>query len=102
MNISELQRKYNYVNWLDFIRHNFEGVDIDLDEKVLVLNTEYFTQLGVLLRRTQKRVIANYIVWNVLQNLLPYLPKRLRDLKMDKDDKVDPRWKQCTEKTIEL
>lgn len=105
MTIPELQKNYPYVNWYDFFRRTISGVELAHNEKVMVLNTEYYTYLNGLLKRTPKRVLANYIVWNVLQNLLPFLPKRVRDLELgekEEDEKDDPRWKVCTQKTIEL
>lgn len=59
--IQQLQTTYPYINWLDFINWNLNGiVRVNEREKVTVPDKNYLQQLNGILQSTSKRTIANY------------------------------------------
>lgn len=71
------------------------------DETIIVYDVRFFDQLGDLLKVTQKRTIANYIMWRVASASTDYLTKELRDRQLEYYTVLNgqqtekPRWKEC-------
>ena len=52
-------------SWTEYVRRllTIADVKVDDDEKLIIANLKYIKQLGNLLRKTDSRVIANYLGW---------------------------------------
>ncbi|GFR64123.1 endothelin-converting enzyme 1 [Elysia marginata] len=71
-NPKQLKVEYPYLNWLKVfqgIGSNPDGgsVLIDDDERIINQELDYFEKLGLLLQDTDKRVVANYLMSNLLK-----------------------------------
>lgn len=74
------------------------------DTSILVYTPKYFRELGGVLNKTSKKVLANYIVWNAINAQVGYFPSKFIDasLLLSKVESgiasVDPRWLRCVSK----
>ncbi|XP_055956746.1 endothelin-converting enzyme 1-like isoform X2 [Patella vulgata] len=79
--------------------------NISTSTKIIVTTPPYFRKLGLLLANTDREVLANYVVWNMLQALPAYLPGEFTNAalglsKVESGVKdIAPRWKRCVGKT---
>jgi neprilysin len=102
MTLTELEKNYSYVHWLAYMNDILpKDVRIDNDEVIIVVDKNFFTQLGIILKDTPKRTMANYVMWRITQISSLYLTEDLqkRDLKYKMDVRgtqdIEPRWKEC-------
>lgn len=66
--ISELEIKYPYIQWLDYFNALMPNdMPITPDEIVIVFKPAYFDHLAVILPKTSKRTIANYFAWQYVK-----------------------------------
>ncbi|XP_031781394.1 neprilysin-2 [Nasonia vitripennis] len=93
MTLKELSKNYPSIPWLELLNHVFNpsGVIIDETEVVIIEDLEYITKLEKLIEITPKRVIANYLVWKVVQSSLGYMPSEFRVLEADYLNQVNGR-----------
>lgn len=106
MPVSELQKKYPYVNWLDYFNSLLpEELTIDEDEPINVSVPSFFEDLATLLSATPNRVIANYMMWRIHAFSISFLsePFRKRQLEYSKAlsgrQDQEQRWKECVDIT---
>lgn len=58
MTIKEIQEKYSYVNWLNYINSLYNGhLTVDENEIIIVAVPSYLEKLGEILDSTPKRYI---------------------------------------------
>ncbi|KAK4879427.1 hypothetical protein RN001_007573 [Aquatica leii] len=103
MLIRDLQRQFPEINWLKYIGGivNMPNIKITEEEVVIVRVPDYFINLMNLIKRTPKRVLANYILAKTVLFIIPYLHQDMRN-KEDNYNKVlqgvldrKSRWKEC-------
>lgn len=90
-------------SWLDYYREAFNETMVNFteDENVIVESFEYLEKLSELLHKTDKRVVANYLGWNAVRQLLPYLNEEARNIHQRFEQslisavKKIPKWKIC-------
>ncbi|EFN87346.1 Endothelin-converting enzyme 1 [Harpegnathos saltator] len=114
MTISELQEYYDLaetenttskINWLQTVQsiYNNVNVSINASEPMIVYNKELLYELAYLLDETSPRILVNFIQWNIVRQLVPFLTKDIRDIdfKSTHEDynvtEQEPRWKRCIE-----
>ncbi|KAK6182937.1 hypothetical protein SNE40_010509 [Patella caerulea] len=74
---------------------------ISTNTNIIVPTPQYFRKLGLLLANTDREVLANYVIWNMLQALPAYLPGEFSEaaLQLSKVESgvkdIAPRWKRC-------
>lgn len=107
MKISELQTKYSYVNWLNYFNSILPAESqLNNDDEVIVGALDFFTKLGPLLDKTDKRVLANYAMWRMAAASADLLPSNVRQrvqeyVKLTTGREVqDPRWLQCVDVSL--
>lgn len=100
--IDQLQVKYPYLNWLEYIDGLLPpGVDINGNEVLIVDVPDYFTKLGPILWATPKRTIANYFAWRSVFFGSGLLNEALQRRKLQFFEttiglrKLDPRYNEC-------
>lgn len=72
--LKQLQRMYPYILWVKYINDLLPSpLSVDGNEVVVVKVPSYFKQLGLLLRNTPKRTIANYLMWRVIESSSSFL-----------------------------
>ncbi|KAF3425022.1 LOW QUALITY PROTEIN: hypothetical protein E2986_10237 [Frieseomelitta varia] len=112
MTVRELQKYYNNsgiasstakIDFLEVIQHafNLANVRINSSEPVVVYNPEFLHKLARLLASTSRRVLVNYVQWNMVDKFLPYTTQKMRDIKFNISfssynvSNYTPRWKVC-------
>lgn len=107
--VKELQSEFTFVSWLETLNGILpDGLTIEENESVIVDVPEYFTALGNVIAETEKRTIANYVIWRMIYNSSPYLTEKLRQIKVEFEASTtgrknqEPRWKQCVKITTKL
>lgn len=83
----------------------YDGMVFNDSETVIVQQLNYYDQLENVLNQTDKRTIANYIIWRDLADYIPYLTADLRAIEFDflrvvtgKASK-QARWSDCVKGT---
>ncbi|XP_016836925.1 neprilysin-2 [Nasonia vitripennis] len=79
-----LSEKYPSIPWLELISEvlNLSNVSVDENEVVIVNDLNFFSKIEKLIARTPKRVIANYLIWQVVYDSIDYLPDAFLDRKL--------------------
>lgn len=106
MNLSTLEQlmpgqKLKMKEFLDVMLNR----SMDLQESVIVYTPSYMSNLSVLLDQTEDRIIANYLMLQVLQELIPYLPSRFHDVWLDFSEVVSGvreerlQWQRCVSRS---
>lgn len=102
ISVKKLQQTYSFIPWLKFI-NSLLPISTQINDSELILNVvpDYLKKLEVILKNTSKRTIANYILWNVVKESMPFLTKKLRMIKSQLDAKLTgkikniARWQEC-------
>uniref|UniRef100_A0A0N4ZHP9 Neprilysin n=1 Tax=Parastrongyloides trichosuri TaxID=131310 RepID=A0A0N4ZHP9_PARTI len=102
--ISNLPSLFNQVEWERYFSlimplevQNFSKNDT----KIIVTELEYLKKLSNFLKRSDKRVIVNYVMWRFVQVYTKVLDERFEDVKqelnkvMSGQETKPPRWKSC-------
>lgn len=104
--LSDVQKKYPYVNWVEYINVLLpKSLQIDENEVIVVSVPSYFDSLGKLLAETSSRTIANYMMWRVTAFSSFFLTEELRKRQLQYSTAVsgkqeqEPRWKECIDIT---
>ncbi|XP_043251661.1 endothelin-converting enzyme homolog [Colletes gigas] len=112
MTIEELQKWYNdsgvtastaKMNFLDVIQHAFRlgNISANASDPIVVYNPEFLHDLAGLLGNTSRRVLVNYIQWNIVRNFLEYTTKEMRNIMFNMSfssynvSHHMPRWQFC-------
>lgn len=78
--IKELQATYPFIDWLAYINWYLNGIVVNEDEKVIVVDKNYMQTLNSVIQSTPKRVIANYYAWQIICTYCNYLNDELREV----------------------
>lgn len=106
MTIAELSDKYPYIDWLNYVNSKmFGGLKFNNSDTVVVQQLTYYDQLEHILNITDKRTVANYVLWRDLADYVPYLTSDLRGMEFEffktvtgKSSK-QARWSDCVKGT---
>ncbi|KPM02741.1 membrane metallo-endopeptidase-like protein 1-like protein [Sarcoptes scabiei] len=113
-NMSSLYNKYQ-IKGLKKLAPNIEwrkyfdsllGVELCDEEEIIVDVPKYVENLDILLMKTDKRVLANYLIWRVVMQSFSMLGKRWRELIHDFNSvltgqtREQPRWETCMASVI--
>lgn len=107
MTIQELQTKYPYLDWLEYLNFHLQNqTHIDRNEIVIVLDQNYLQRLGTVMATTPSRTIANYFAWRLVF-FGSHLLNDILDNQRRQHFKIPPltpatRLTLCTRKTINL
>ncbi|RZB41499.1 endothelin-converting enzyme 2-like, partial [Asbolus verrucosus] len=104
--VSELQTEFPNVTWYEYINRILDPVTgINYDDDINVTDPLYIKKLLILLNNTKKRIIANFICWRTLEQLMKYLPKKILNRAYEYFEKINstttrmPRWNTCLNAT---
>lgn len=102
--IQDLQSNYNFISWHDYLNGLMAPyAEVSPSEVVNVQAPEYLKNLADLIRKTPKRVLANYAFWRVIKQSAEYLNDRVQVAKREFDEvisgtgKKNPRWMECVD-----
>ncbi|XP_055373967.1 neprilysin-2 [Condylostylus longicornis] len=104
--LKQLQMEYTYMDWLDYINSLLpKSIQIDENEIINISVPDFLKNLGSLLAKTDKRRIANYLMWRIHGYSAFFLTEEIRKIQMKfitsvsgKQDQ-EPRWKECVDIT---
>lgn len=67
LTIKELQEKYPYLDWLNYINVILpDGFQVTENEPVMNWNIKFFENLGRILNLTSNSTLTNYILWRAV------------------------------------
>eukprot|EP00794_Sanderia_malayensis_P015453 gene15453-17037_t len=103
MTIKQLEKLNSEINWNNIIQPwmNSSKAKSSSPKKIVVAGEEYFRKLDKLIKKTNKEVLANYMMWRVLLTLKRFAGSKIKavDLKFSKvyyGTKVSsPHWLTC-------
>ncbi|XP_055515409.1 endothelin-converting enzyme 1-like isoform X2 [Leucoraja erinacea] len=102
MTIRNLQVLVPVVNWLPLMSAMFHPVELNDSEPVVVYAKEYLQKVSDLINSTDKSVLNNYMIWNVVMKTADCLDHRFQDAEeklltaMSGTKKTcNTRWKSC-------
>lgn len=82
LSIAELQEKYPYVQWLEYVNDLTFPYILNENDLVCIENPTYLHAVENLLTKTPKRVIANYLIWRAIDASAKFLNKEIRDTRL--------------------
>ncbi|KAB0797758.1 hypothetical protein PPYR_08751 [Photinus pyralis] len=103
ISVSELQQKAPNIPWLEYLNSvlNVTNVTIEASDLIILqVAPSYFSELEKLLNNTPKRVLANYLMWKVVESSIPYLAEKLLNNSTQYKNSTF-RWKKCVSFTLE-
>lgn len=101
MTVADMQAKYPYFNWLRFIQESYPQMTFNDDELVAVTDMNFFENFGKLIQTTSRRTLANYLMWRLTAQAIPYLSQKFKQRDTDYqalfygEHKRQPRWRDC-------
>ncbi|CAG2168868.1 unnamed protein product [Oppiella nova] len=105
MKVSQLKSLAPNINWIqfftEFVRQPIENHVNISDLEVIVLAPNYIKELNQILVKTDKKVLANYLIWKVIYQYIPLLGRRWREpletylLNTDPNYTKENRWQTC-------
>lgn len=101
MSLKEMQTKFPYFNWVRFLKEFYPNLDIDENEQVAITDLNFIEKFDKLLDNTSKRTLANYLMWKLTAQSIPYLNQQFRNREtlyaslFYGDHKRQPRWRDC-------
>ncbi|KAG5836976.1 hypothetical protein ANANG_G00234360 [Anguilla anguilla] len=102
LTIAELQILAPAVDWLDYLSSALSPLDLNDTEPVVVYAKEYLQQVSDLINKTDRSLLNNYMMWNLVQKGASSLDQRFENAQ-DKlleslygtKKSCTPRWQTC-------
>ncbi|NWJ03054.1 ECE2 enzyme, partial [Crypturellus undulatus] len=76
MSIAELQALAPAIDWLDYLAYALAPLELADTEPVVVYGDAYLQQLSELINSTERSVLNNYLIWNLVQKTASSLDQR--------------------------
>lgn len=102
MTIDELQSKYSFVPWEDFMNRLMSPhARLKHNEVISVTVPGYLEKLSKLMEKTSKRVLANYAFWRIVKESAESLSDRVRQAQNEFNAALSGssnkklRWQEC-------
>ncbi|XP_051933321.1 endothelin-converting enzyme 2b [Hippocampus zosterae] len=100
--VAELQTLAPAVDWLDLLSWCLSPLELNESEPVVVYVPEYLQQVSQLINGTERSLLNNYMIWNLVQKSVSSLDQRF-DNAQDKllkslygtKKSCTPRWQTC-------
>ncbi|XP_048361929.1 endothelin-converting enzyme 2 isoform X2 [Sphaerodactylus townsendi] len=106
LTIAELQVLAPAIDWLDFMSYFLSPLELTDAEPVVVYGREYLQQVSQLINATNKSVLNNYLIWNLVQKTASSLDQRfetaqekLLETLYGTKKSCTPRWQTCISNT---
>ncbi|XP_031344636.1 neprilysin-2-like isoform X2 [Photinus pyralis] len=98
ISVSELQQIVPYIPWLEYLNSvlNIPNITIKASQEIIFEHPIYFSDLEKLLNNTPKRVLANYLMWKVVELSIPYITEKLEQYECSTF-----RWSTCVSLTLD-
>ncbi|KAB0803948.1 hypothetical protein PPYR_00918 [Photinus pyralis] len=79
--VEEMQKIYDEIQWLDFLNNILYPYTVTDSDVIVIPSHEHFGAFIDLITSIPKRVQANYMVWRVIEEMIPFMSKQLQYLK---------------------
>ncbi|XP_038677775.1 endothelin-converting enzyme 1 isoform X2 [Scyliorhinus canicula] len=106
MTIRNLQALAPVIDWLPLLSTIFYPVELNDSEPIVVYAKEYLQKVSDLINSTDKCILNNYMIWNVVKKTAYYLDHRFQEaeekliMAMSGTKKTcSTRWKTCVSDT---
>ncbi|EEB19528.1 endothelin-converting enzyme, putative [Pediculus humanus corporis] len=104
LSLTVLQKEVPQLNWKEYLS-TFLEINFHEEEPVVTYALPYFKEMGRILKKTEKRVIHNYVIWRLIMKILPHMIDEYQQ-KIIEFRKIllgilseRHRWSQCVEWT---
>ncbi|XP_072852393.2 endothelin-converting enzyme 2 isoform X2 [Pogona vitticeps] len=94
------------IDWLDFISYFLSPLELTDTEPVVVYGKDYLEQVSQLINNTDKSILNNYMIWNLVQKTASSLDQRfetaqekLLETLYGTKKSCTPRWQTCISNT---
>ncbi|KAG9348205.1 hypothetical protein JZ751_001940 [Albula glossodonta] len=102
LTIADLQLLAPAVDWLDYLSSALSPLDLNDTEPVVVYAKDYLQQVSDLINKTDRSLLNNYMIWNLVQKGVSSLDQRFENAQ-DKlveslygtKKSCTPRWQTC-------
>ncbi|CAB3998205.1 endothelin-converting enzyme 1-like [Paramuricea clavata] len=78
MTIADLQQMAPSIPWMDYMNNIFSS-PVTFSEPVVVYTPHYLRNMSELVTKTERRVLANYMVWHLIKPLVHLLSQPFRE-----------------------
>ncbi|XP_035210660.1 neprilysin-2-like [Stegodyphus dumicola] len=98
--VKKLMEQVPQIDWLKYI-NGLMNDKIFENETLIVVNPNFITRFADLITKTNKRVVANYMMWRAVKESADELSSEWRTLIQEYssvtsgNQQEEPRWKQC-------
>ncbi|XP_066181939.1 endothelin-converting enzyme 2 isoform X2 [Sylvia atricapilla] len=106
MSIAELQLLAPAVDWLDYLSYALAPLELTDTEPVVVYGDTYLQQVSDLINDTDRSILNNYLIWNLVQKTASSLDQRfetaqerLLETLYGTRKSCTPRWQTCISNT---
>ncbi|XP_078523458.1 endothelin-converting enzyme 2 [Lissotriton helveticus] len=106
MSVAELQFLAPAIDWMDYISFALSPLDLNDTEPVVLYGKEYLQQVSDLINTTDKSILNNYMMWNLVQKMASSLDTRfesaqekLLEVLYGTKKSCTPRWQTCISNT---
>ncbi|XP_030381091.1 neprilysin-1 [Scaptodrosophila lebanonensis] len=104
--LPELQRQVPELNWTEYLQTSLgPQIPLHAEEPLVTYGMQYLTEMGKILKRTERRVVHNYVLWRLVMSLMThmiddYQRERVEFRKILMGIQSErTRWSQCVEWT---
>ncbi|RWS25636.1 membrane metallo-endopeptidase-like 1 [Leptotrombidium deliense] len=100
MNISQIEKLAPNTKWSKYF-NSLLNDPISSNDEIIVNVPTFIKKVDELIPRTDKRILANYMIWRVVLQSFATLGKQWRELAQEYNrvitgqDREEPRWEQC-------
>ncbi|KAK0393533.1 hypothetical protein QR680_000260 [Steinernema hermaphroditum] len=107
--VADLKEMIPQVEWLSFFRGIMpKSMETFVDEntEIIVNEVEYLKNVSQLIASTDERILANYVIWRLVQSSIKLFDDRFDDIKQDLvrvmtgQETKSARWKGCIQSTV--
>ncbi|CAM5164164.1 unnamed protein product, partial [Natator depressus] len=94
------------IDWLDYMAYALTPLELSEAEPVVVYGREYLQQVSELINSTERSILNNYMIWNLVQKTASSLDQRfetaqekLLETLYGTKKSCTPRWQTCISNT---
>ncbi|XP_065669105.1 endothelin-converting enzyme homolog isoform X2 [Hydra vulgaris] len=101
INLAIMEDVVSEFNWKDHLQDLFYSVHILPDEVVLATSPNYLKKVANLIKKTDKRLLSRYMMWQMLRDKISFLSDDFRKARAEFNQKMtgvedtEPRWRKC-------